>query len=189
MSFAGVISDSIRNQLDSGERVLWAGQPRQGVALRGADIAMIPFSLLWGGFAFFWEWSVIKSDAPLLFALWGIPFVVIGLYMIVGRFFGDAWQRSKTHYAVTNERILIVDGLFTTTVRTARLSGLTDVSLSEHSGGEGSISFGAGTLPAMFRSFSAWPGMRDRMGLQFELVPDAKTVFDLIRRTQKATPS
>jgi hypothetical protein len=186
MSFAGVISDSIQRQLDPGERVLWTGQPRQGVLLRGSDAFVIPFSLLWGGFAFFWEWSVIQSGAPLLFALWGIPFVVMGIYIVVGRFFVESWQRSKTHYAVTNERVLIVDGLRKTTVRNARLSGLADISLSEHANGAGTITFGPSSVPAMFRSLSGWPGMRERMGLQFDLVPDAKVVFDLIRNAQKA---
>jgi hypothetical protein len=186
MSFAGVISDSILRQLDSGERVLWSGQPKQGILLRGSDAFVIPFSLLWGGFAFFWEWSVIHSGAPFFFALWGIPFVVMGIYIIAGRFFVEAWQRSKMHYAVTNERVLIVEGLRKTTVRSAQLGGLADVSLSEQANGVGTVSFGPSSVPAMFRSLSSWPGMRERMGLQFEVVPDAKDVFDLIRNAQKA---
>ncbi len=186
MSFAGVISDSIQRQLDPGERVLWTGQPKQGVRLRGSDALMIPFSLFWAGFAFFWEWSVIQSGAPLLFTLWGIPFVAIGIYIVVGRFFVDSWQRSKTHYAVTNERILIVDGIRKITVRNAQLSGLADISLAEDSNGAGTITFGSSSVPAMFRSLSSWPGMRERLGLQFDLVPDAKVVFDLIRNAQRA---
>lgn len=186
MSFAGVIADSIRTHLDPSERVLWAGQPKQGVMLRASDALMIPFSVLWGGFAFLWEWSVLHSDAPVFFALWGIPFVVVGIYIIVGRFFADAWQRSKTHYAVTTERIMIVDGLFRTTVRSAQLSGLNEMALSEHSNGLGAISFGPSTVPAMFRSWSGWLGMRERLGLQFTMVPDAKSVLDLVRRTRRA---
>ena len=186
MSYAGVIADSISAQLDPSERVLWAGQPQQGVMLRGSDAFMIPFSLLWGGFAFYWEWSVLQSDAPGFFVLWGIPFVVMGIYIIVGRFFVDAWQRSKTHYAVTSERIMIVDGLFKTTVRSAQLSGLTEMALSEQLGGMGTIAFGPSNLPAMFRTLSGWPGMRAQMGLQFDMVPEAKGVLDLIRSTQRS---
>src|SRR5687768_7122198 len=186
MSFAGVISDSIQRQLDPGERVLWTGQPKQGVLLRGSDAFVIPFSLFWAGFAFFWEWSVIQSGAPLFFFVWGIPFVVMGIYIVIGRFFVDSWQRSKTHYAVTNERVLIVDGIRKTTVRNAQLNGLADISLSEHANGAGTITFGSSAVPAMFRSLSSWPGMRERMGLQFDLVPEAKVVFDLIRNAQRA---
>jgi len=154
--------------------------------LRGSDALMIPFSLFWAGFAFFWEWSVIQSGAPLLFRLWGIPFVAIGVYIVVGRFFVDSWQRSRTHYAVTNERILIVDGIRKITVRYAQLSGLADMSLTEHSNGTGTITFGSSSVPAMFRSLSSWPGVRERLGLQFDVVADAKVIFDLIRNAQKA---
>jgi hypothetical protein len=173
-------------ELAPGERILWSGQPRQGVTLRGSDALMIPFSLLWGGFAFFWEWSVLNSDAPALFALWGIPFVAVGVYIIFGRFFVEAWQRSRTYYAVTDERILIVDGLFNTTVRSVSLRTLTDMSLSERSDGEGTIYFGPSTLPMTVRSFSGWPGMKDRMGPLFDRIASARSVRNLIQGAQKA---
>jgi hypothetical protein len=175
----------IERELGPGERILWSGQPRQGLTLRGSDAFMIPFSLLWGGFAFFWEWSVLQSGAPAFFVLWGIPFVAVGIYIILGRFFVEAWQRARTYYAVTDERILIVDGLFKTTVRSVSLRALTDMSLSEKSDGEGSIHFGPSTLPTMFRSFSGWPGMKERMGPFFDRITGARGVRDLIQGAQK----
>jgi hypothetical protein len=186
MSYQDDITSPISRELASGERALWSGQPHQGITLRGSDALMIPFSLLWGGFAFFWEWSVLQTDAPLLFALWGIPFVLIGIYMIIGRFFVEAWERSRTYYAVTNERILIVDGLFKTTVRSVSLRTLTDISLSERSDGVGTILFGPSTMPVMFRNFSGWPGMKERMGPQFDRIADARVVRDLINSAQRA---
>jgi len=185
MSFSGDVMSPIGRELSPGERVLWSAQPRQGITLRGADALMIPFSLMWGGFAFFWEWSVLHSNAPAFFALWGIPFVAMGIYLIFGRFFVDAWQRSRTHYAVTNERILIADGLRGVTVTSVSLRTLADMTLSENSDGEGSIYFGSTSMPAGFRSFSGWPGMKSRTGPQFDRIAGVRSVRDLIQGAQK----
>src|SRR5687768_8189983 len=86
----------IEAEMGPGERLIWSGQPRQGLRLRGTDVIFIPFSLVWGGFAIFWEVMVIKMKAPIFMAFFGIPFVVIGLYIMVGRFFYDAAARRRT---------------------------------------------------------------------------------------------
>ena len=45
----------IERRLESGERLIWSGAPREGLALRRGDLFMVPFSLVWGAFAIFWE--------------------------------------------------------------------------------------------------------------------------------------
>jgi hypothetical protein len=180
-------TEDIKTQLSAGERVLWSGQPRQGVIVRGADAFMIPFSLLWGGFAIFWELSVINSNAPAFFVLFGIPFVLIGIYLIVGRFFFEAKQRARTYYAVTNERVLIVSGLLVRQVKSLNLRTLSDLSLSESKGDHGTISFGGGSpFASMFGGFSGWPGMGAHLGPRFELIANAKAVYETIRGAQRA---
>ena len=130
-------SSIIQSELDPDERLIWSGSPAQGIKFRGSDIFMIPFSLLWGGFAIFWEYSAIRGGAPLFFALWGVPFVIVGLHMIFGRFVIDAKIREKTFYGLTDERVLIVSGLFKKKIKSLSLRTLDDVSFSDHGGGTG----------------------------------------------------
>jgi len=182
------IPQDIQSQLSAGENVLWSGQPRQGIVLRGSDAFMIPFSLMWGGFAIFWEASVIASNAPVFFVLWGVPFVLIGIYLIIGRFFFEAKQRARTYYAVTSERILIVSGLFSQKVKSLNLRTLSDLSLSEGKNGLGTISFGGGSpFASLFGGFSGWPGMEAHLGSRFDRIENAKTVYEIIRKTQRGT--
>lgn len=175
----------ISPELDSSERLLWSGQPREGALFRGVDTFLIPFSILWCGFAIFWEFMVIKSNAPLLFRLWGIPFVIIGLYFVFGRFWVEARQRKKTYYGLTNERIIIISGLFNRKVKSLSIRNLSEVSLSEKSDKSGTITLGASNpMFAMFGGMS-WPGMGNFLPPSLEMIPNAKSVYELLRQAQR----
>jgi hypothetical protein len=101
--------------LQPGEQLLWQGRPRGGIWLLPSDALLIPFSLMWGGFAIFWEVSVLSNQHArntVLFPIWGIPFVLVGLYLIVGRFFVRRWMLRNTRYAVTNRRAVAITPSF-----------------------------------------------------------------------------
>jgi len=109
------VSMRLQPELLSGESVLWAGRPNPNVVFHSDDWYMIPFSLLWGGFAIFWEAGVLgywghnaKGTPSIFMAIWGIPFIVIGQYLIWGRFLYDAWLKRRTYYVVTDRRVLIL---------------------------------------------------------------------------------
>jgi hypothetical protein len=173
-------------ELAADERLLWCGRPRLGVVFRSSDVFMIPFSILWAGFAVFWETEAITRGAPLFFALWGIPFIAMGLHMTVGRFFVDAWQRKRIYYGVTNERVLIISGVFSRTIKSLNIDTLNDVSLSERRNGTGTITFGS--TPQMFDWFSnvSWPGTSKTSLPILDLPTDAREVYDIIRAAQRA---
>lgn len=178
-------SMEIQKHIEPRERVLWSGQPRQGIMFRGADIFLIPFSLFWGGFAIFWEYSVLTQGAPPFFALFGIPFVVIGIYLIAGRFYVEARQREKTYYAVTSERVLIISGLIQQKVKSLSLRTLSDVSVTESKNGSGSISFGHSFPFASLFGGMSWPGMEQFSGPRLDTISNPKQVYQLIREAQK----
>ena len=143
----------IQRELEPGEKLLWSGQPRQGLRLNISDVIIIPFSLVWCGFAVFWETTAIKGHAPLFFKLWGVPFVVIGSYMVFGRFFVDVWMRARTFYGVTNRRLIIVTDGFSRRVRSLPWQSLSEATLAERGDGGGAINFGP-RLP--FRLVPVW---------------------------------
>ena len=176
--------DVIESELAANEVLVWSGRPPLGLRLRASDAAMIPFSLMWGGFAIFWESSVVAAGAPIFFMLWGIPFVLVGLYMIAGRFFVDAEQRRVTTYAVTNERILIVSGIFDRKTTSLDLTAISNLSLTEFGNGGGTITFGQG---AFLEQVSIW-GRRNSAPVQpeFFLSDSVRDVYERIREAQRA---
>src|SRR4051812_39549289 len=91
-----------QRELQVGEKLLWSGRPRTGIRFETGDLVAVPFSLMWFGFAIFWESMAFTGHAPTFFLLWGIPFLAIGAYMLAGRFVFDAWRRGRTIYAVTD---------------------------------------------------------------------------------------
>jgi hypothetical protein len=181
--------DVMRAELRSGEKLLWAGKPRSGLVLRPLDAFLIPFSLMWCGFVVFWEVMVIAHGAPLFFALWGIPFVLMGIFVVVGRFVVDAKQRQHTYYGLTTETVIIVSGLVRRTVKSLALRGLADTSLTERRNGSGDIEFGSlgafGPWAWMFGA--AWfPGIAPYGLPRFERIENARRVYELIRQVHGA---
>ena len=102
--------NQLNQYLLSNEFLLWSGRPDPSVRFTKADTFMIPFSIMWGGFAIFWEAGVLRSNAPFFFRLWGVPFVAVGLYFIFGRFAVKRRQKIRTVYGVTAQRALIAVG-------------------------------------------------------------------------------
>lgn len=89
--------------ITSGENILWRGKPGEGNLVTAQDVFMIPFSILWCGFAVFW--MVMASQAGA-FALFGIPFVCVGLYLVFGRFLWTSYIRKRTLYVITDRKVV-----------------------------------------------------------------------------------
>jgi hypothetical protein len=187
MDFDG---SSIERELNSGERLLWKGRPRGGIRLRGMDAFLIPFSLFWAGFIFFAAFAGVHQGLNKGPAGWSAliplsPFIVIGLYILVGRFFVDAMMRARTEYGVTNRRAIIVSGLFSRSIKSIDLRSTSEIALNERGDKSGTITFGPTPFgwwmqrnPWGFGSSSATPS--------FDMIEDVRSVYRIIEQVRNA---
>ena len=129
-----------RQYLTQDEYVVWSGKPERIRLFTLSDIFLVPFSIMWCGFAVFWEYQVIHSNAPRFLTLWGIPFIIVGIYIVFGRFVTRYITLKNTVYAVTNRRILFLRGNRLTTLSAQNLPPM---NVSMNSDGTGTITFDA----------------------------------------------
>ena len=106
--------------------------------------------------------------------------MAIGIYMIIGRFFYDAYRRSKTRYAVSNQRVLILYDGVRPEIQSLDLRSLGEINLTFGRSGSGSIFFGH--APAKPRG--TFPGGDDGRP-KFDMIDRAQTVHTLIRDAQR----
>jgi hypothetical protein len=184
--FPGAADPAITAQLLPGERVRWSGRPAGGIRFTGRDIFLVPFSLMWCGFAIFWTIGATRSGAPGFFDLWGAMFVLIGLYFVFGRFIVDAVIRRATRYALTDRRVLIVRG---SPLRRSTALQIDQLPIIDLLGGDrrGTIRFG--------ESPSTWGGSRNGFGTwvaaldptpQFLAIEEPRRVHALIHQLADA---
>ncbi|MGA7324872.1 MAG: hypothetical protein WBX25_10400 [Rhodomicrobium sp.] len=184
----GVTPSRLRALLKPQERLLWWDIPRQGLMLRSKDIYRMPFSLLFVGAFFLWEgtavsrlWQGERGVNPILMAVYGIPFVLAGLYALAGRFFHDAWRRSRTVYGLTDHRLLIARP---SRPRSYDLATLGEIELIESSDNTGNIILG-GDAYGSWQWNGEWiyrPAFEPRI---LEGIRNPAHVFGLIRSAQK----
>jgi hypothetical protein len=177
-------ADNFPVRLLEGEQILWSGRPGQGLLFTARDWLLVPLSLLWCGFAIFWEAMVLRSKAPGFFALWGVPFVLAGLYLTIGRFAVDAWLRRNTRYTLTNRRVLIARSGIFGKITSVSLDRLPEMQLTERADGRGTIRLGK---PGPYWGRYGWGNWTPSSDPTPQLIAidDAQDVFDRIQRASR----
>lgn len=188
--------ESFGSELLPGEHILWTGHPVVRIVLHREDLFAIPFSLLWGGGAIFWEATVlgiidigsapVRHRAHLFMVLWGIPFVLMGQYIIWGRFFYDAWRKKHTAYALTDQRIMTLTTGWGGKFYSAYLISVPAIQRNIRHDGIGTLIFGYSFTP--YNLFG--PSGRQRSGTSrvpvFQDVENAAQVYDIAARARDA---
>jgi len=167
------IPPALNSELLEKETLIWWGRPGQGLLLTGSDWFLVPFSALW--------LSIPGNAAVVSGSVAAAAFFAFGFFLMVGRFPFDAWLRSRTLYALTDRRAIILRSGIWSASQFVQLDRLSEVSRTGGFRGRETIRFGA---PA-----SIWGG-KSRLATfspaldpvpQFLNITEASDVFSAIR--------
>jgi hypothetical protein len=175
--------------LFAGERVLWEGSPTRFPVFDRGDVFLVPFSLLWCGFAIFWTIGAIGSGDPVPFALFGLFFVVIGLHLVFGRLIARWLRLRGTTYTVTDRRVIVTSTAFgRRREKSAYLNTLPPPVLTRGTDTTGTITFGASTWMDDVRAGGATFALSGQSTASFlpalVHVNDSQQVRDIIAAAQ-----
>ena len=127
---------------------------------------------------------VILHGAPILVALFLIPFVLVGSFIIFGRFLFDAKMRAKTFYGLTDYQIIIKSGLFSTKIKSLNIRSLSDIEYDEKSDGSGTITVGPKNPMMMFgNGMKVFPWANGTPSL--EMIQNVRKVYNQIIEIQR----
>lgn len=133
-----------------GERVLWVGRSS---ATRSALVASLIwlFAIPWTAFALGWEYMAIAgwlSGKPppdnlqlvmgLVFPLFGLPFILIGLAMLAAPLFAWRWARRTVH-VITDRRLASLTIGRSLKVKSHAIGSIVRTERREHRDGSGTL--------------------------------------------------
>jgi hypothetical protein len=188
------MNELIEREILKDEKVLWYGQPDRNIMFHAADLFLIPFAVFWCGFMAFWEyklWTLLAEGEivpVIVFMVFGIPFILIGLYMLFGRFFWDRYRKARTHYYVTDKRVIVIKDVFNRTICAQFLSNLPCINKIKRKDGSGTLRFG--NTPLGYVSYSndlmdQWPVNAGQDVPVFHDLNDVDIVYDIVNRVRE----
>lgn len=138
-----------QSELQSGENIYWTGTADPGRAALAALPASL-FGIPFAGFALFWINGAYHATSHIskrpdafakgfsFFPLFGLPFLVVGLGIVLAPLWAYLKGRS-TVYAVTNQRILVISGGGSRSVKSYTPADIVSVEHRERPDGSGDI--------------------------------------------------
>jgi len=171
--------------LSPDEEILWVGRPDPRPRGFGVPIGRVPFLILWFGFAIFWETTVIATDAPVFFPIFGAGFLLVGLAQVRSQLF----SARRALYAITTTHVIrVMDQRAGPRVDTALIRAIPNVSVTPTKRGHGTVTFGRIAPPAS-RYASVGFGTRTSAyqpddAVEFLDIPEANAVARLVGSLQ-----
>jgi Bacterial PH domain len=139
-----------QSELQSGESLYWTGTAdpvRASLSALPAALFGIPFA----GFAIFWITQAYHATSMMsksahnsfasgfrVFPLFGLPFLLIGLGIVLAPLWA-LLKSGSTVYAVTNQRVMIISGGSTRSVKSVTPADIVSIDHRERPDGSGDI--------------------------------------------------
>lgn len=183
------LRDAVSREVDVNERIDWIGQPKP-IFFTPSAVAAFLFAIPWTAFALFWTaaagWGTMSShhgSGPwILFPLFGVPFILIGLAMLMSPLWAHRKARN-TVYVITDRRAISIEGSRSRTIRSYMPSHLQDLHRTERSNGYGDVIISR-------RTWSDSDGDRRSEEIGFLRINDAQDVERKLKAlAKKADPA
>ena len=139
-----------QSELQSGESLVWTGTADPSRAFITSLPAMI-FGIPFAGFALFWISQAYHATSTItrsssnafvkgfsVFPVFGIPFLLIGAFVILTPLW-NYLKAGSTVYAVTNQRIMVITGTNSRSVKSYTPADIASVEHRERPDGSGDI--------------------------------------------------
>lgn len=173
-------SAEMQKELLPGERVLWAGRPLGGLRFDTKSWYETAFGVVFFSFSVFWIIGAANQSGALSnmrwesisFTLFGVPFALIGFYLVIGKYVFDILARARTEYAVTSQRVIMRTAYFGSSTRSIDYRKYPNIILKENSDNSGAIVFGE---PQQHGEGTIAPP-------SLVALADARTVYNIIRK-------
>lgn len=178
-----------KDELLNNEKIMWIGQPETSVIFTSEDFLPTLFGLIFLILGVVSEMFAAK-DGELLIILFCLLFVIIGIYLLFGRFIQKRYAKKRTYYAVTNQRVLILTHFMSRSLQSKYINKVSDINKIVSKKGIGTIHFG--NYPCMTDSMgNNIDYKRSFIGFGFDPVPtfydikDVDNVYHLINNLRK----
>lgn len=169
-------------EMKKDEQLLWSGKPVfKPVSSLSAIFPMV-FGVIWLAMLspVIKDWIPLSASdhshrPPLIFILFNIPFVLIGLAFIIGPvIYSLLWYRN-TYYAVTSQRVIMLRTGLLKKFSSIRIKSLDVYEKYSFADGMGTIVFGSYPMPAYLGPISGSGTVP-----AFICVPDVDGVYNTI---------
>jgi hypothetical protein len=167
------IPDQLAGRMEPGERLIWWDRPIPALlAWREVNVGLL-FGFMFFAFSIFWISMASRGPGP--FALFGVPFVGFGAWMVSAPM--RAYLRAgRTIYGLTDRRVITLTDRSAISRPLEHLHFIEDEAFAD---GSGHVLFVREVQPMPFMGFNGLPLVERRGG--FVGVPEANRVFRAVR--------